>query len=86
MAALDRSGGGDIGAVLSDLVSALQSRPAEEETVVTDAAWGTLSNQAVAAAGVVYFLALLAYLLEWASLREPARSHPRPRSVPASAR
>ena len=36
---------------------------------MTDAAWGTLSNQAVAAAGVVYFLALLAYVVEWASLR-----------------
>ena len=30
---------------------------------------GDLSNQAVAAAGVVYFLALLAHLVEWSSLR-----------------
>jgi cytochrome c-type biogenesis protein CcsB len=37
---------------------------------MTDAAWETLSNQAVAAAGVVYFLALLAYLAEWSSLRK----------------
>jgi cytochrome c-type biogenesis protein CcsB len=37
---------------------------------MTDAAWGTLSNQAVAAAGLVYFLALLAYIVEWASLRQ----------------
>ncbi|MDO9495456.1 MAG: c-type cytochrome biogenesis protein CcsB [Nocardioides sp.] len=37
---------------------------------MTDAAWETLSDQAVAAAGVVYFLALLAHLVEWASLRE----------------
>jgi cytochrome c-type biogenesis protein CcsB len=37
---------------------------------MTDAAWGTLSNQAVAAAGVVYFLALLSYVVEWASLRQ----------------
>ncbi len=36
---------------------------------MTDAAWETLSNQAVAAAGVVYFLALLAHLVEWAGLR-----------------
>jgi cytochrome c-type biogenesis protein CcsB len=36
---------------------------------VTDTAWGTLSNQAVAAAGVVYFLALLAHLVEWSALR-----------------
>ncbi len=36
---------------------------------MTDAAWETLSNQAVAAAGIVYFLALLAHLVEWSSLR-----------------
>jgi cytochrome c-type biogenesis protein CcsB len=41
---------------------------------MTDAAWGTLSNQAVAAAGLVYFLALLAYVVEWASLRQVDRS------------
>lgn len=39
---------------------------------MTDAAWGTLSDQAIAAAGVVYFVALLAHLVEWASLRVPA--------------
>ena len=38
---------------------------------MTDAAWETLSNQAVAAAGLVYFLALLVHLVEWAALREP---------------
>lgn len=38
---------------------------------MTDADWGLLSDQAVAAAGVVYFLALLTHLLEWASLRTP---------------
>ena len=37
---------------------------------MTDAQWETLSNQAVAAAGVVYFLALLAYVVHWASLRD----------------
>jgi cytochrome c-type biogenesis protein CcsB len=37
---------------------------------VTDAAWETLSNQAVAACGVVYFLALLAHLVEWSALRK----------------
>jgi cytochrome c-type biogenesis protein CcsB len=36
---------------------------------VTDAQWETLSNQAVAATGVVYFLALLAYAAQWAMLR-----------------
>ena len=37
---------------------------------MTDAAWESLSNQAVAACGVVYFLALLAHLVEWALLRK----------------
>lgn len=36
---------------------------------MTDAAWETLSNQAVAACGVVYFLALIAHLVEWSALR-----------------
>ena len=34
---------------------------------MTDAAWGDLSQQAIAAAGVVYFLALVAHLVEWSS-------------------
>ena len=41
---------------------------------MTDTAWGTLSNQAVAAAGVVYFLALISYVVEWSSLRQVDRS------------
>ncbi|MDX6372501.1 MAG: hypothetical protein QOD98_1489, partial [Nocardioidaceae bacterium] len=41
---------------------------------MTDGSWGTLSNQAVAAAAVVYFLALLAYVVEWSSLRQVDRS------------
>jgi cytochrome c-type biogenesis protein CcsB len=36
---------------------------------VTDLQWEHLSNQAIGAAGVVYFLALLAHLLEWSALR-----------------
>jgi cytochrome c-type biogenesis protein CcsB len=36
---------------------------------MTDAGWETLGNQAIAAAGVVYFLALLAHLVEWSALR-----------------
>ena len=36
---------------------------------MTDAAWETLSNQAVATCAVVYFLALLSHLVEWSSLR-----------------
>ena len=42
---------------------------------MTDAAWEALSNQAVAAAGIVYFLALIAHLVEHAAARrvlEPA--------------
>ena len=53
-----------------------------EETIVTDAAWGTLSNQAIAAAGVVYFLALLAHVVEWSSLRQ---ARPRPGSLVGAA-
>ena len=41
---------------------------------MTDGAWATLSNQAVAAAAVVYFLALLAYVVEWASQRQVDRA------------
>jgi cytochrome c-type biogenesis protein CcsB len=41
--------------------------------MVSNAAWETLSNQAVAAAGLVYFVALLVHLAEWAALRQPAR-------------
>ena len=37
---------------------------------VTNASWEALSNQAVAASGVVYFLALLAHLVQWAGLRK----------------
>jgi len=37
---------------------------------VTDAGWETLSNQVIAAAGMVYFLALLAHLVEWSALRK----------------
>ncbi|KRB80255.1 c-type cytochrome biogenesis protein CcsB [Nocardioides sp. Root190] len=38
---------------------------------MTDANWESLSNQTVAVAGLVYFLALLVHLAEWASLRQP---------------
>ena len=34
---------------------------------MTDASWGDLSQQAIAAAGVVYFLALVAHLVEWSA-------------------
>jgi cytochrome c-type biogenesis protein CcsB len=36
---------------------------------MSDAAWETLSNQAIAAAGIVYFLALMSHLVEWSALR-----------------
>lgn len=51
---------------------------------MTDAAWETLSNQAVAAAGLVYFLALLAHLVEWASLRKVPVTKTAAASAPAS--
>ncbi len=38
---------------------------------MTDVAWEALSDRTVAAAGIVYFFALLAHLMEWAALREP---------------
>ncbi len=41
--------------------------------MVSDAAWETLSNQAVASAGLVYFVALLVHLAEWAGLRQVDR-------------
>ena len=34
---------------------------------MTDASWGDLSQQATGAAGVVYFLALIAHLVEWSA-------------------
>jgi cytochrome c-type biogenesis protein CcsB len=37
--------------------------------VPSDLQWEHLSNQAIAAAGVVYFLALIAHLVEWSALR-----------------
>ena len=51
---------------------------------MSDVAWETLSNQAVAACGVVYFLALLAHLVEWSALRRlpvPAAAVPASRSA-----
>jgi cytochrome c-type biogenesis protein CcsB len=35
---------------------------------MTDTDWGVLSNQAVGAAGILYFLALIAHLVEWSAL------------------
>jgi len=52
---------------------------------VTDAAWETLSNQAVAACGIVYFLALLAHLVEWASLRKVPVAMAAAAAAPAAA-
>jgi cytochrome c-type biogenesis protein CcsB len=36
---------------------------------MSDFHWEQLSNQAIAAAGIVYFLALLSHLVEWSALR-----------------
>lgn len=44
---------------------------------MSNAAWESLSNQAVAVCGVVYFLALLSHSAQWASLRKlPADETP----------
>ena len=52
---------------------------------MSDLAWEHLSNQAIGAAGIVYFLALLAHLVEWSALRAiPVGSAAR-RAVPATA-
>jgi len=37
---------------------------------MSDTSWQVLSNQAVSAAGVLYFLALVAHLIEWSGLRQ----------------
>jgi cytochrome c-type biogenesis protein CcsB len=37
---------------------------------MNDAGWEALGNQAIAAAGALYFLALLAHLVEWSALRK----------------
>ncbi|HSX68155.1 c-type cytochrome biogenesis protein CcsB [Nocardioides sp.] len=47
---------------------------------MTDQAWDTLSIQAVSAAGVVYFLALLAYSAQWAARRGAATEEGSPRA------
>src|SRR3954453_20900061 len=50
---------------------------------MNDAAWETLSNQAIAAAGIVYFLALMSHLVEWSALRTVPVSGTAPVSVSA---
>jgi cytochrome c-type biogenesis protein CcsB len=52
---------------------------------ISTGTWEHLSNQAIAAAGVVYFLALVAHLVEWSALRTvPVRAAART-AVPAPA-
>jgi hypothetical protein len=44
---------------------------------MTDASWEGLSNQVVAVSGVLYFLALISHLVEFAALRRlPAEEEP----------
>lgn len=56
---------------------------------MTDLQWGNFSDQALTVAGVVYFLALLAHLVEWSSLRkvpvEVPQTSSRRAKVPAGA-
>ena len=84
VARLDRSAGGDPETGRDELaaswLAADRAAGPSRRTArgpVTDAAWETLSNQAVAVAGVVYFLALLAHLVEWAALRDVPVRRPR---------
>ncbi|HET7431942.1 MAG TPA: c-type cytochrome biogenesis protein CcsB [Nocardioides sp.] len=51
---------------------------------MSDAAWETLSNQAITAAGIVYFLALMAHLVEWSALRAVPVQATAPAAVPAT--
>lgn len=52
---------------------------------MTDAQWETLSNQSIAACGLLYFLALLAYLVQWSALRRiPAAAESRASARAAS--
>jgi cytochrome c-type biogenesis protein CcsB len=50
---------------------------------MSSADWANLSNQAIGAAGVVYFLALLAHLVEWSALRGVPVQATRRTAVPA---
>ncbi len=53
---------------------------------MSSAAWSTLSNQAITAAGLVYFLALMAHLVEWSALRTVPVEATARTTVPAGAR
>ncbi len=78
VAGLDRSSGGDLTGEIDALTAALSpsssSRTSRPDTspdtrgrvVVTHEQYEVLSNQAVAACAVVYFLAVLAHLAQWA--------------------
>ena len=48
---------------------------------MTDAAWETLSNQAIGAAGIIYFLALMVHLAEWAAVRQVSERRGRGRAA-----
>ena len=52
---------------------------------ISNLAWEHLSNQAIGAAGVVYFLALLAHLVEWSALRSVPLTTTARAAVPARA-
>lgn len=52
---------------------------------MSDLAWEALSDQAIAAAGVLYFVALLAYLVEWAALRSVEREPAAAAATPTAA-
>ncbi len=80
VAGLDRSAGGDLSGEIDGLVAVLQPATARHASspeqrrrvVVTHDQFEVLSNQAVAACAVVYFLAVLAHLAQWAAGRKVA--------------
>ena len=82
VARLDRSSGGDPedgAAELGEVVAALQEETGVKTDsnrrgrVVTDAQWEVFSYEAVIGAAVLYFLAMLAYFFELASLRTASK-------------
>ena len=75
VAGLDRSAGGDLTDEIETFsrlapAGAHRPRPTARRVVVTHAQYELLSNQAVAACAVVYFLAVLAHLAQWALARK----------------
>ena len=95
VAGLDRSSGGDLGDEIDDARARRAPRRADdspsEETVVSTADFAAFSNNAIAFASIVYTLAFLAHITEWALAARPVVGlppeplAPQPRRSSASA-